>query len=247
MSLEGPVERLLELPGAPEDAWWTERVKAAPGGAVLYLGAGSGRGALSLAAACDELVAVESDPALARLLTRRSGAGGPVDDRLRALEADPATLDLGRDFGLVVVPPASVNGCEDPRRRIAIARAAGRHCRPDGDVVFEVLDPFWLASAEFGAEGHLDTAAGRIHTTVSEPAFDVWEQRASATIVHRFPDGQTIRDRFRATALYPRELRALAYQAGMEITQRGVGRRPGEPRTWRLVARRQDGHEPSVD
>lgn len=235
--MTGRSDLLGRIPTGPEDPWWIEQVKASPDAAVLFLGAGTGRTALPLLAACDELVAVESDTELRRAFEARLAELGPVAERAATLARDPADLTLDRRFGLVILPAVLVNAVHDPQRRLAIARTAAGHCRPDGTVVIETVDPYWLVGARLDAGARIGGEEGAgVEVAVRELAFDPWEQRRSAHITYRFPDGATVEDRFDATALFPRELRALVFQAGLELVEAPVAA-SGTVATWRLVCR----------
>lgn len=143
----------------------------------------------------------------------------------------------------MVLPSNLLNGIIDPAQRTAAARAAAAHCRPDGRVVLQVLNPYWMAQRFDAAQGELQPDGGGDAVTVriEQATFDVWEQRQRARLVYAFADGEELTDDIDAIALYPRELRALAYQSGLDILQR-FGPDPRTDReldltggTWHLV------------
>jgi SAM-dependent methyltransferase len=239
----GRVELYDRLPVTADVGWWRERAEASPDGRVLYVGAGTGRLAVPVAEVTRELVAVDNDPGmLAAFRTRLEATDPALAGRVRLVEADAASLSLVERFGLVVLPSNLLNGITDPAARAAAAKAAAAHCLPDGHVVMQVLNPYWLACDDPSARGRIqpDADAPPIDVAIRRHEFDTWEQRAHATITYRFADGAELVDEIDAIVLYPRELRALVYQAGLKVVDRW-GAVPGEDAldvaggTWHLV------------
>lgn len=231
------------LPATADTEWWAKLAGHSPDGRVLYVGCGTGRLAVGMAREASEVVAVDSDPAMLAAFRERL-AGEPVADRVRLVEARAEELSLGERFGLVVLPSSLLNGIDDPAARTSAVRQAARHCHPDGAVVLQVLNPYWMACDDPSAAGRLEPADGSagVDVTISSLGFDAWEQRQRARIVYRFADGEELVDELDAVALYPRELRALVHQAGLEVTDT-YGAEPGASElgrhggTWHLVAR----------
>lgn len=239
---DGPVELYRRLPVTTTDAWWVSRAAASSDGRVLYLGCGTGRLALPIAEACELLVGVDVDRGMLEAFAER--LAGPLRDRVRLIRGSAAEVDVGERFGLVVLPSNLLNGLVEPDQRAALMRTAAGHCREDGEVVLQVLNPYWMAAQQGGGVGALEPEPGgeRVEVSIEELSFDAWEQRQQGTLVYRFPDGSQLTDRVDAVALYPIELRAMASQAGLEI----VERRGADPArdalgvpggTWHLVCR----------
>lgn len=243
MTDEGLVRLYQRLPVTAADRWWVELAAASPDGRVLYVGCGTGRLALPIARACDELVACDVDAQMLEAFEARLEDAPQVRAEVRLLEVAAQDLDLGERFGLVVLPSSLLNGIADPAARAAVVRAAASHCRADGRVVLQVLNPYWMAQRFELAEGVLEGADEdvTVRVRIEQADFDVWEQRQRARLVYVFPDGEELVDEVDAVALYPRELRALAYQCGLSI----VDQRGADPRhdaevtldggTWHLV------------
>ena len=95
-------------------------------GPVLDVGAGTGRVALALAAAGHEVVAVDVNPLLLAEI-----------DGIETVVADAQSLDLGRKFGLIVVPMQTVQLLED---RPAFLRAARAHLAAGGLLAVAIAD-----------------------------------------------------------------------------------------------------------
>lgn len=238
-------KRLYErLPATEDVAWWRQLVTGSVDGRVLYVGCGTGRLGVPLAQVATELVGVDHDPDMLRAFAGRVEEEG-LSDRVRLVDSGAAELDLGEDrFGLVILPSSLLNGIVDPAERTAAARAAAAHCHPDGQVVLQVLNPYWMACEDPSSRGRITPADGQppIDVAIRMVGYDAWEQRQQARITYRFADGEELVDEIDAVALYPRELRALAFQAGLEVVDRW-GAEPGRDPvstsggSWHLVCR----------
>lgn len=232
------------LPVTGEAHWWSEKAARSPDGRVLYVGCGTGRLAAVLGEVVTELVGVDVDPGMLRAFRARLDDEPRLAERIRLVESPAEELELGERFGLVILPSNLLNGIVDPAARTAAVRRAAGHCSPDGQVVLQVLNPYWMACEDPSSHGRLDPRDGGapIEVTIDHLGFDAWEQRQRARILYRFHDGEELVDEVDAVALYPRELRALAYQAGLEILET-FGADPGHSElsvsggSWHLVCR----------
>lgn len=213
---------------------------------MLFVGCGSGRTSLPLVEVSQRFVGVDVDEGLLATFARRI----PEELRDRVTLVPGELRDLGtvltgtepRHFGLVVVPETVVNGILDPAERIETVTEAARRVSADGRVVLQVLNPYWLAGEGGRTEGSLP--GDEVEVEVHHEAFDAWAQVHRGRIVYRFTDGRELTDHVEAVALFPRELRAMAWQAGLEITS-SWGATPGQDPlglaggTWHLVCRRR--------
>jgi hypothetical protein len=135
----GFAELYASFPDATDLEPWLGWCREADG-PVLYLGAGTGRLAVPLAAAGVELVCVDAHPGmLERLRTRLPGA--------ELVLARIEDLDLGRRFPLVI-GPSSILG--DPDRLAVAARHSARR------VALELMNPHWLLEGEHPSVRVLD-------------------------------------------------------------------------------------------
>lgn len=117
-------------------ALWHELASAAGDGPVLDVGAGTGRVALTLAAAGCDVVALDSDPALLDALTfRAAGAGLSV----RTHVADAAAFTLGSRFSLIIVPMQTIQ-LLPASARAGFFACAQRHLAPGAPVALAIAD-----------------------------------------------------------------------------------------------------------
>jgi SAM-dependent methyltransferase len=105
------------------------------GGAVLDIGAGTGRVALDLAAGGVAVVALDADTALLQALEYRA-AGLSVE----TVVADAREFALGRRFQLVLVPMQTLQLLGGPRGRVAFLRCALDHLEPGGLMAAALAD-----------------------------------------------------------------------------------------------------------
>lgn len=105
------------------------------GGAILDVGAGSGRVALDLARRGHDVIALDRDPRLLEALTARAG-GLPVE----TVCADATDFDLGRDVPLVIVPMQTVQILGGPDARGAFLARARAHVRERGHLAMAIAD-----------------------------------------------------------------------------------------------------------
>lgn len=110
------------------------------GGPVLELGAGTGRVTLALAAAGQEVVAVERSAAmLARARDHLTAAG--LGARVELIEGDMRKLTLGRRFAVVLAPFNTLMHAVTVSDQDATLATVRRHLAPGGAFGFDLFVP----------------------------------------------------------------------------------------------------------
>lgn len=214
------------LPVTDDVEWWTRLAGEAPGGRVLYLGCGTGRLALPMAAACDELVGVDPDPAMLAAFHERL-VDGPVAGRVTLLEARGEDLTGEHGFGLVVAPSSLLNELPDEADRVALLRGAASHCRPDGRVVVQVLNPYPMVCEEGELWGTVGDSDDTVGVTIETLRFDAFTQQRLGRLTYTFGDGTALVDELEAVALFPGDLHRHAADAGLRVAA-AWGATPGQ-------------------
>jgi SAM-dependent methyltransferase len=125
----------LECGGYREDLPLWRALAEAAQGAVLDVGAGTGRVTLDLAAQGAAVVALDADAALLAALEHRA-AGLDVE----TVVADARAFALGRRVSLVLVPMQTLQLLGGPRGRAAFLRCALDHLEPGGLLAAALAD-----------------------------------------------------------------------------------------------------------
>jgi SAM-dependent methyltransferase len=134
------------VPGGPVDGDidFYRRLAGETGGPILDVGCGSGRVAAPLATDGHEVVGVDRSAAMLRLAEqRREALEAEAATRLSFHQADMATLDLGRDFALIVTPYRVFQFALNSHAQRTALIALRRHLRPDGRLVLDLFDPLF--------------------------------------------------------------------------------------------------------
>ena len=115
------------------------RLAGETGGPILDVGCGTGRVATALVADGHEVVGIDLSAPMLRLAEqRREALSADVAARLSFHLADMTTLDLGRDFALVVAPSRVFQfALTTDAQRQALA-ALRSHLRPASRLVLEI-------------------------------------------------------------------------------------------------------------
>jgi SAM-dependent methyltransferase len=132
------------IPASPMqgDVDFYRRLAAETGGPILEVGCGTGRVATALATDGHEVVGVDlSAPMLRVAEGRRQRLDPAVAGRLSFRQADMTTLDLGRDFALIITPSRVFQFALTSEAQLQALGALRSHLRPDGRLVLDLFDP----------------------------------------------------------------------------------------------------------
>lgn len=125
-----------------DDVSFYRTLAAETGGPILDVGCGTGRVALALASDGHEVVGVDLSAPMLRLAERnRTALPADVAARLTLRQADMLTLDLGREFALVLAPSRVFQfalTADAQRQALALLRS---YLRSEGRLVLDLFDP----------------------------------------------------------------------------------------------------------
>ena len=211
------------------------------GGPVLEVGCGTGRVTFPIAADGHEVVGVDlSAPMLALADQRREALSADVAGRLSFQQADMATLDLGREFALVVTPSRVFQFMLTTDAQRQALAALRRHLRAGGLLVLDLFDPLLdrvVPTAEFPPrEGELvhPVSGNRVTWSVTGRDPDAARQLIVEdwTTIEIGPSGEVLRtDTERLTLRWSlrSELRLLFELADLEVVAEYGDFRGGPP------------------
>lgn len=126
----------LDLEGYDADVALYVELAARAEGPVLELGSGTGRIALALAAEGADVVGVDVSEGMLDIARGRASSNDP-----EWVHADLRTLDLGRQFPLVLVPLGGLQHMEELDDLRAAFDSIARHLAPEGLAVVDVEAP----------------------------------------------------------------------------------------------------------
>jgi SAM-dependent methyltransferase len=129
--------------GDRDDACFWQAVAAAAGaGPILELGCGSGRVLLPLARAGCEITGLDlSAPMLERCRAKLEAEPREVGDRVRLLQADMTSFDLGRRFAAIICPFAGFQQLRTVEQQLACLERCRTHLLPHGWLVLDLPNP----------------------------------------------------------------------------------------------------------
>lgn len=215
--------------GDPELAWWRavarESGAAGADGALLELGAGTGRVAIPLARGGLRVTALDASPTmLERGRASATEAGVTVDWR----HGDMTALALDRRFDAVILPYNTLLHLHTRAEHEALFASVARHLTPDGFFAFSVSNPD-LPTLARGRDHRLamtggpvdDPAEGAPLTVEETIAYDHASQCTRGVFHFSYPgrrDALVVPVDLRM--LYPAELEAMVHHQGFELVAR---------------------------
>lgn len=142
--------RTAELPaiydaiyaGRDDAGFWRTMAGAAGGGPILELGCGTGRVLLPLARAGHKITGLDlSARMLDRCRAKVDAAPPEVRDRVRLVEADMTSFDLGRAFATIICPFAGFQQLRTVEQQLAFLDRCRAHLLPRGRLVLDLPNP----------------------------------------------------------------------------------------------------------
>lgn len=112
------------------------------GGPVLEFGCGTGRMTLPLARQGLDVTGLDASRAMLEVLRAKlAEEPGAVRRRIRTIEGDFRTHDLGNQFPLVAIPFRPMQHMYTTADQLAALKNAGRHLADGGILAFDVFNP----------------------------------------------------------------------------------------------------------
>lgn len=127
----------VECGGYREDVELWRALAREAGGAILDVGAGTGRVSLDLAARGHEVVALDAE---AELLAALRDRAAEQELHVETVAADARAFDLRRTFALIVVPMQTLQLLGGPDGRAAFLRRARAHLASGGLLAAALAD-----------------------------------------------------------------------------------------------------------
>jgi SAM-dependent methyltransferase len=169
----------VDASGAAHDVEFFRRLAAETGGPILEIGCGTGRVTMPLAADGHEIVGIDlSAPMLAIAEAHRAALPAETAARITYQRADLATLDLGREFALVIAPSRVFQFMLTTAAQREALRALRSHLRPDGRLVLDLFDP--MLDYVIPGRGGMRTGGEVVHPDTGN--------RVTWTVTGRWPD-----------------------------------------------------------
>ncbi len=204
------------------------RRRLGPQGKILELGAGSGRLTIPLARGGHDVVAVDQAPGmLARLRARTTALPKSVATRIRVVDGDLRTFDVGGKFPLIV---AAFNVLEHLYTRGEVEACLARvraHLAPGGAFAFDVQLPdlMWLLRdpwKRWAKTRFTDPTTKRKMIYSTNHEYDPISQIALIRLYYEPADGQgPIKIvKLSQRKFFPAELEALVAHAGLRVVER---------------------------
>jgi SAM-dependent methyltransferase len=156
---------------------WRE-LAAGAGGAILDLGAGTGRVAVDLAARGHDVVALDRDPELLAELAARAAS-------VTAVQADARSFELGTAFALIVAPMQLAQILGGHEGRVAMLERVHAHLLPGGLFAAALSDPREALPADAAAVPPLPDMLERDGWVFSSQPLSVHDDGARVVVERR--------------------------------------------------------------
>jgi len=214
----------------PDVAFFVEAAKEA-GSTVLEIGCGTGRVLIPTARAGINIVGLDLSPHMLAVCRERLEAEPmPVQARVRLIQADMRTFDLGETFTLVTIPFRPFQHLTTVDDQLSCLASIRRHLRDGGHLILDLFNPSLDAlvnqviGEEFAEEPEFTMPDGRRvirrHKIVAQDRFSQTNQIELVYYITH-PDGRQERatHSFAMRYLFRFEAEHLLARAGFEIEQ----------------------------
>jgi ubiquinone/menaquinone biosynthesis C-methylase UbiE len=108
---------------------------------ILELGCGTGRVLIPLSRHCDSIVGVDNSGSMLDLCKEKLQEGQASTGNIELLLEDITSLDLQREFGLIIAPFRVFQNIDTDENMKAIFRSIHRHLSPHGFCILNVFKP----------------------------------------------------------------------------------------------------------
>ena len=211
-----------------DDVDFYDNLAQVSGGAVLELGAGSGRVAIPLAEAGYDVVGIDESPSMLAAARQRLAGLKLRTGKLELVEGDMTSFDLGRRFGLVFVAADTFQHLLTSEQQRACVACAARHLAPSGIFAMSIRSPATVSWDEVGVPAPLlldwtrtDPATGDlVMKFISAEADPARMVRRMTYFYDRLKDGVVRRSVFTTELRYSTqaEIELLLQQEGLRVT-----------------------------
>ena len=211
-----------------DDVDFFDNLAQVAGGAVLELGAGSGRVAIPLAEAGYDVVGIDESPSMLAAARQRLAGLKLRKGKLELVEGDMTSFDLGRRFGLVFVAADTFQHLLTSEQQRACVACAARHLAPSGIFAMSIRSPATVSWDEVGVPAPLlldwtrtDPATGDlVMKFISAEADPARMVRRMTYFYDRLKDGVVRRSVFTTELRYSTqaEIELLLQQEGLRVT-----------------------------
>lgn len=203
-----------------EDARIYPALLKAYGNRILELGSGTGRIAIPLAEAGFRVTGIESEPDMIAVMERKPYP----HDRLTVIRADARSFCLEERFDAVLLSCNFINHFPDGNDVVAVLACCRKHLNPDGVILLDCSAPDTDFMVRTDGREEILTFSAENGSEIRDyfcPHYDFLNQIEEDTIrLEEWKDGKLLREACteeRLTWYYPREIRSLIREAGMQV------------------------------
>jgi len=198
------------------------------GHAVLEIACGTGRVAVRLAHDGADVVGLDLSPPMLAVARKKSAGMSNI----RWVHGDMRSFELGRAFGLVVIPGHSFQNIVEAADQVAALGAIRRHLVPGGRLVVHLDQPEidWLGDLTGDQAGVFETSDPFVHPKTGRPfrTLQAWSyQPATQTAISQKvweelgPDGEVVdrldRGEVRLHVVFRFEMEHLLARTGFTV------------------------------